>query len=213
MTAGDDAPRAFDSGATSVHVRRAAAGDSAALGWLISRLSPLLAAQARYRLRGPLSRLYDPDDVVQDVWARTLDRISDIRERDGRMTPPLLAFLSTTLLRHVNGLLRSHVRGKPVQIESASGDGAPWSKLPAPATDAVRRAEKDEEASLLRACISELDDADQEILVLRGVEQRGNHEAAELLGIADTTAAMRYRRALDRLRERVKASFLDELVA
>ena len=213
MTAGDETKTPFDSGQTSIHVRRAAGGDAAALGWLISRLSPLLAAQARYRLRGPLARLYDPDDVVQDVWARTLDRVVDIRERDGRMTPPLLAFLSTTLLRHVNGLLRRHVRGKPAQLEPAEGGSGGRSKLPALATDAVRRAEKDEEASLLRLCISELDEADQEILVLRGVEQRGNRETAELLGIAETTAAMRYRRALDRLRERAKASFLDELVA
>lgn len=204
-------PGGFDASATSVAVRRASAGDREAFGFLVARLSPLLAAQARYRLRGPLERLYDPDDLVQDAWVRTLPRLGDLREREGRLAPVLLRFLSTTLLRHVNQLLRKHVLGKPGTAEAGPSGTSPLSRLSDDATGAATRAARDEEASLLRAAVEGLDDLDREILVLRGVEQLSNRDAAQALGLADSTAAMRYRRALDRLRARVPASLFDEL--
>lgn len=87
-----EVPRSIDGEEpTSIHVRRAHAGERESLAWLITRFSSLLRLQASYRLRGTLRRIYDPDDLVDDVWVAVLPRLGDLEERGGRMTPVHLA--------------------------------------------------------------------------------------------------------------------------
>ena len=57
---------------TTMHVRRAVGGDLTSLDWVVSRLAPLLVAQAQWRLGTALRRYYDPEDLVSDAWAVTL---------------------------------------------------------------------------------------------------------------------------------------------
>src|SRR5262245_40615244 len=45
---------------TSIHVQRAKHGDEASLDWIVRRFTPLLLAQARYRLGASLRAHYDP---------------------------------------------------------------------------------------------------------------------------------------------------------
>ena len=59
--------------------------------------------------------------------------------------------------------------------------------------------------------IAELPDEDREVLVMRGIEQSSNQTVAFALGILPNTVAVRYRRALQRLRKRVPGSLFDEL--
>ena len=92
---------------TSLHVRRAADGDGGSLSWVVSRLSPLLLAQATYRLGSRLRALYEPEDLVNETWAVTLPKLAELPARDGRLTPVLLRFLSTTLLHRIQSLVRS----------------------------------------------------------------------------------------------------------
>jgi len=80
---------------TTLHVRRAKGGDRDSLAWLADRFSPLLLAQARYRLRGRLARWVQPEDVVQDVWAVALPALPGLEASDGRETPVVLKFLAT----------------------------------------------------------------------------------------------------------------------
>ena len=74
---------------TTTLVRRAKLGDHESLATLVEKLTPLLLAQARYRL-GTSNTEVDPDDVVQEVWARALPRLPELSDRDGRQTPVLL---------------------------------------------------------------------------------------------------------------------------
>ena len=50
------------------------------------------------------------------------------------------------------------------------------------------------------AAIDELDEPDQEIILMRHQEQLGNSEVAEILGLSQPAAGMRYLRAIRRLR-------------
>ena len=93
---------------TTLHVRRAREGDLTSLGWLAERLQPLLLAQARYRL-GSL-RAIEPEDLVAEAWCVALPRLAELAPREGRVTPVVLRFLSTTLLRLANNHVRREVR-------------------------------------------------------------------------------------------------------
>ena len=80
---------------TSFHARRAAEGEIESLDWIVRRFSPLLLAQARFRMGESLRRYVSPEDVVQEVWAVGLDRLPGLKPRAGRLTPVFLKFLST----------------------------------------------------------------------------------------------------------------------
>ena len=130
MTSDAECAADGDPGAlTSLHVRRAADGDSESLGWVVARLSPLLLAQADYRLGPVLRSLYDPEDLVNDTWIVALPRLPELPARDGRHA------------------LRSRYTRRPVDRGAPSGRRAAPATLPRWAglggTPARRRAGRD----------------------------------------------------------------------
>src|SRR5262245_54198051 len=90
-----------DPTATSVRVRGAIAGDREGLGWTVTRFTPLLRAQAVWRL-GQLSGQVDVDDILAEAWLVMLNRRNDLVLDGRRATPRLLTFLGTTILNLVN---------------------------------------------------------------------------------------------------------------
>lgn len=194
---------------TSDHVRRAQQGDHLSLEWVVKQFSPLLLAQAAWRLGPELRALYEPEDLVNEVWAVALPRLSELPPRDGRTTPVLLRFLATTLLYRVNNLVKKHVTSATVRRRDPADPTG--SQLPAETTTIISRAVREEMRSHVGAAILELDPRDREVLVLRGIEQNSNETVALILGISPNAASMRYQRALQRLRSRLPASLLDDL--
>ena len=91
---------------------------------------PLLVAQANYRLGRILRDRYDAEDIVHDAWIVALSRLAELRPRDGRYTPVLLKFLSSTIVHRVGNLLKKHVRGALLDLEPA-GD-SPTSETETP---------------------------------------------------------------------------------
>lgn len=195
---------------TTLHVRRARAGDLESLAWLAQRFQPLLRAQARYRLGRFGARALEPDDLVGEVWAVALPKLAALDTRDGRATPVVLRFLSTTLLQLANNHVRKSLR---------RGDAPRADDVDALAglSDAGRRVLSEvgarEESRALQAAIDELAERDREVVLLRGIEQLSNADAAALLGETPNAVSLRYRRALERLRARLPGSVFDELDA
>jgi RNA polymerase sigma-70 factor (ECF subfamily) len=188
---------------TTLHVHRAKDGDGASLDWLVARVTPLLLAQARRRVGPQLARKVDPEDVVQDVWAIALPRLPQLAEPGGRATPTLMRFLASTLLYRVNDLLRrSAVRAEQEE---------PRSTLPEATRGPLQRALESEISAQIASALQTLADRDQELIVLRLIEQNTNAEVARLLDLKPNSAAQAYGRALERLRERVTDPLLDEL--
>jgi RNA polymerase sigma factor (sigma-70 family) len=198
---------------TSAHVARAAAGDAQSRAFLVERFTPVLLAQARYRLQGPLLQVCEPPDLVQDVWAIALPRLPDLREREGRWTPVLLKFLSTTLLRLVNHLLRKHISGRPraVAVDGSSDAPSPVEALPAEVSGVITRMCRQQKIDAVQQALAELAEEDRAVVVLRGIEQLQNREVARLLGIDDSLATRRWQRALVRLKELLPDSVFGEL--
>lgn len=181
-------------------------GDRSAWTWMVRRFSPLLLAQAHYRMGPVLRRYVDPEDVVEDVWALCLDRISDVHPR-GRATPVVVRYLTTTLLHRVNQLARQALRHR--RFETPDRDPAAewiWSGR-SPATQA---ADRDEIRAILRI-LETMDPRDREVLVLRVIEQRPVEEVADLLRVTANVVHVRKHRAMERLRQRLPADLLAEL--
>ena len=198
---------------TSYHVRHARDGDPKSLEWLIRKFTPLLLANARYRLGKILGELYDPEDIVSDVWAVALPRISELAARDGRFTPVLLKFLSTTLLFRVNNLVQKHIQGKPrrERHENArSIDGQLGIDLAQESTGILTRMAREETRDAIAESLAQLDETDRELIILRGIEQQPYKDIALVLRADTKVLAVKYRRALQKLREKLPGSVYDE---
>jgi RNA polymerase sigma-70 factor (ECF subfamily) len=192
--------------ATSYHVQRALVGDAASLEWLVAHLSPLLRAQAAYRLGPELRAFYEPDDLVQEAWLVLLPKIATLQPRGGRHTPVLLKFLSTTLLHRIRNLARKHITGTgaPAAADAVDAVAADVSGAVSHALRAERRAE-------VSRCLAALPEHDREVLILRAIEQHTIKTSAVLLGVGEEAVAKRYTRALARLRQALPRSVFDEL--
>lgn len=200
---------------TSLHVHRALDGDLASLEWIVARFSPLLQIQARQRLGAFLGKLYDPEDLVNDVWAIALPRLPALNARDGRYTPVLLKFLSTSLLNRLNSLMQKHIKamdGTP-KLDARRGD-TPLSALPQDTINVVTRAVKRERSGVIQRVLEEeLSEEDRRIIILRGIEMNPVAEVAVILGMLPNTVTVKYRRALERLRRKLPGSIFEELVS
>ncbi len=196
---------------TTLHVRRALRGDAGSLEWVVARFTPILLAQAEYRLGKQLRHHVDAEDLVSDTWLRTLPELSRFQLTGPRATPLLMRFLSRVLLNRVNTLYQKFLRGKPIQRSGDVPDSdVRFGELPANSMGVVSLVVKRELAGLMTETLHGLSSEDREILILRGIEQNDIEEIAVLLGISRNLVSVRYRRALDRLRQRMPKTVFDE---
>jgi RNA polymerase sigma factor (sigma-70 family) len=189
---------------TSLHIQQAIQSDRASVGWLVSRFTPLLLCQAQHRISPSLKRFCDPEDVVADVWMVTLAALPRLEPSNGSFSRGLLRFASTVLIRRVRDLLEKHVIGKP-QLEDDAAS------LPADTRGVVSHVVAEEIKGVVSSSLRGLAPQDREIVVLRGIEGRPHKEIAARLGLDPDNVALRYHRALKRLRELVPASVFEDL--
>jgi len=208
---GDDAERDDE---TSLRVRRALEGDGPSLEWLVEHFSPLLACQARYRLSRHLRGIYDPEDLVQQVWMTCLPKLGRIHPREGRFTPVLLSFLGTTLLRTYHHLVEKHIAGKPRRVDfpgSERGDSDLLAQLPDSVTGGFTRALQREGRARVEEGLRVLSDEQREVFILRAMEEMPYRLAAQKLGVTDEVLRSRDRRAISELRRTLPPSIAGEL--
>lgn len=196
---------------TSLHVRRAVGGDTDSVSWLVERLNPLLLAQTRWRMGDRFGASCDPADVVQEAWVVLLPRLPQLQQREGRLTPVLLSYLSTSILRKLQNLLRREARRR---VHSERDDELPATpEVEHPATGVVSAIVRSERQCQVRAALAELPAADREAVLMRGIEQRSLAEVARHFGVTAKAMSKRYSRALERLRQRLPDSVFAELEA
>jgi RNA polymerase sigma-70 factor, ECF subfamily len=122
------------------------------------------------------------EDVVQEVYLAAAQRLAHYAQ-DGRevaQVSPGLDATSRALAKELSG-----------SITTPSG--------------ATMRAETNE---LLIAALDNLAPADREIIALRHFEDLGNSEIADVLGIEEKAASIRYVRAIRRLKQALEAAGL-----
>jgi RNA polymerase sigma-70 factor (ECF subfamily) len=186
---------------------RAKAGDDAAVDDLIAGHREPLRRAVELRLDPALARRVDASDIVQDVMLEANRRLRDYLQN------PVMPF--HLWLRHLakDRLIDAHRFHRKAQRRSLDREQAvqppAWAEASSvqliaqlldqektPATAAVQQ----ELERRLRDAVSELDDADREVILMRHFEGLGNQEVAAALDLTEAAASMRYLRALRRLR-------------
>jgi RNA polymerase sigma factor (sigma-70 family) len=183
-------PRLEDQSADStLHVlERAQGGDEVAVQILIERALPSVRRWARGRLPRYARSDADTEDVVQDVFLRTLRRIKRFQHRT---VGGLQAYLRQAVVNRIRDLIRgSKRRGPDTVVESEPRD---W--LPSPLEAAIMREQLDRFLEAMR----KLKPADRQVIVWRIELGYTADEIATKLGKSKAAAGMTVSRAMARL--------------
>jgi RNA polymerase sigma-70 factor, ECF subfamily len=205
--AGNGDPATDRDDPTTVHVRGALKGDVRSLEWLVARFSPVLIHHARWCLGTSLSRLYDPEDLVQETWAVALPRLPDLVPRDRRFTPPLARFLSTTLSNLAHRLIAKHI----MRRGDASSESSELESMAAESRGVITSVVRRERQGSLARAIEDLPEIDRTVVILRGFEGRPAKEVAVALSLSEDAVHQRFSRTLRRLREQLPDSLFAEI--
>ncbi len=188
-------------------LEQADAGDTVALGTLLSKHTSRLSRMVRMRLDPRVRKRLNPSDVVQDVSIEVARRLSSYLAKPDVPFFIWLRFLTAQRLvqlhrQHLGAQSRDVDREVPVgrrimpdvtsQVIAAQFVG----QLTSPSV----AAQKAELRKRLHEVLDQMDPLDREVLVLRHFEQLTNQEVAQTLELSVSAASKRYVRALDRLR-------------
>jgi RNA polymerase sigma-70 factor (ECF subfamily) len=155
------------------------------------------------RLHRGMDRRVDASDVVQEALLVASRRLAAYLE-DPRM--PFHAWLRQIALDRVADEYRRQLadkrdvaREQPLAAEQQSSLDLMAQVRDVNLTPAAMLLRK-EIAERFRQAVDQLSDDSREIILMRHVEQLTNSQAAELLGLSEPAAGMRYMRALRQLR-------------
>jgi RNA polymerase sigma-70 factor (ECF subfamily) len=193
-------------------VRLAAQGDSGSWQALVSESRQRLRRMVAFRLDQRLQGRIDPSDVLQDAY---LEAWKDLDAYIRLPAMPFFLWLRGIAGNKLRELHRHHLgtQMRDPRREVSIYDGA----LPETTTTALAagllgdltRASEEAirlELSLrLQDALNAMDPLDREVLALRHFEQLSPAETANVLGIKEKAAGMRYVRALRRLRTILKS--------
>lgn len=168
-----------------------------------ARLHRMVGFRLDPRLRGRV----DADDVLQEAYVAAAQRLSAFAESQP-MSPLvwLRLVVGQTLIdvhrRHLGAQMRDADRERSIQARLSDGTSMTMTfhllgRLTSPSKAAVRA----ELSSLVAKALEEMNEIDREVLALRHFEELTNKETAEVLGIEQKAASIRYVRALARLKE------------
>jgi len=199
---------ADNSGETDRLLQSAAKGSSESWGALVDRHGERLRRMVAFRLDHRLHRRVDPSDVIQETYLEAWKHLADYM-RQPRM--PFFLWLRSIAGHKLQELHRRHL-GTQMR---AAGREVPIHRGTLPATTSAALAAqllghltRPSEAAIraeikvrLQDAINSLDPIDREVLALRHFEHLSPTETAQVLGLKEKAAGMRYVRALRHLKE------------
>lgn len=190
----------------------AQAGNEEAVNRLLDRHRQAVHRLVQMRLDQKIQRRVDVSDVVQDVFVEASRRLRDY------LANPVMPF--HLWLRQIarDRIIDAHRRHRASAKRSVDQEKA----LFAPAHDdrssldlaaqlhdgnltPAAAATQRELARRVEEAISQLNDEDGEVILMRHYEQLSNQEVAAALGLTEPAASMRYLRAVRRLRKLLDA--------
>ena len=178
-------------------------GDENALAQLLAVHRDRLYRIVHFRMDRRLIGRVDADDVLQNAFIDATRRIDHFAKQDRFSSFVWLRMIvGQTLVdmhrRHLGAQQRDAGR-ELVQTLTRTSDSV-VDFLAANQTSPSHAAMRDEEKTKLREAVESMEPIDREVLALRHFEEFTNQEAAEMLGVTQKTASIRYVRALTRLK-------------
>ena len=199
---------ADNSSETDRLLRRAGEGDEASWGALLTRHADRLRRMVALRMDQRLQGRIDPSDVIQESYLEASRHLAEYL-RDPSL--PFFLWLRGIAGNKLRELHRHHLAtqlrdaGREVSIYRGTLPEATSAALAArlmghetrPSEAAVRAEVK----VRLQEALNSMDPLDREVLALRHFEQLSPAETAQVLGVKEKAAGMRYVRALRRLKD------------
>jgi RNA polymerase sigma-70 factor (ECF subfamily) len=184
---------------------RAAGGDGEAGEQLLGRHRDRLRKMVAIRLDRRLAARIDPSDVVQEVMFEAAQMLPQyLTERPLPFYPWLRRLAWKRLMKlyqhHLAAQKRAATREQHGLFMLADKSAVELAGcLVAPGTSPSNRLVRKELCNRVQGALSELPEADREVLVLRFLEQLSTSEMAAVLGTTEGAVKTRQTRALDRL--------------
>jgi RNA polymerase sigma-70 factor (ECF subfamily) len=183
-------------------------GDDSAVNRLLDRHRQAVRRMVQLRLDQKVQVRVDVSDIVQDVLVEANRRLPQYLENPAMSFHLWVRQIAKDRIidahrRHRGSAKRSVDREQPLAAPSAEDHSTYELAVQlrdrelTPAAAATRQ----EMARLVEAAMSQLNEQDCEIIVMRHHEQLSNSEVAEALELSEPAASMRYLRAVRRLRE------------
>lgn len=183
-------------------------GDQESWGTLLIRYEKRLRRMVAYRMDQRLQGRIDPLDVIQDAYLEASEHREEyVRQPGVPFYLWLRGIVGNKLLEvhrhHLGTQMRdacrevSLYRGKMPEASSAALAAQLLGHATRPSEAAIRAEVK----IYLQEALNSMDPLDREALVLRHFEQLSPPEVAQVLGIKEKAAGMRYLRALKRLKD------------
>jgi RNA polymerase sigma-70 factor (subfamily 1) len=186
-------------------------GDPQAVNRLLERHRAALRRMIDLRMDHLIQRRVDASDIVQDVLIDAHRRLQDYL-RDPTMPFHLwLRHMARDRLidahrRHRVAARRSMDREQPL-VAAAFLDRSTLDlvgQLESPELTPAAAATWHELQVRFQQAIDEMEEQDREVVLLRHFEHLSNGEVAEVLGLSEPAAGMRYLRAMRRLRAKLQ---------
>jgi RNA polymerase sigma-70 factor (ECF subfamily) len=179
-------------------------GERAAVEELLGRHREPLRRMIGLRMDPALARRVDASDIVQDVLIEANRRLEEYLKNPALPFHLWLRHIAQDRVidahrRHRQAQRRSLDREQPLQVADRSSlDLAAGLIDPelTPASAAVRQ----ELERRFQTALATMANDDREIILMRHYEQLSNKEVAAALGLSEAAAAMRYLRAIRRVR-------------
>ena len=198
---------------TELHLQKLREGDAGEINVLLDHHRGALRRMIQQRLDPAIKARVDASDVVQDVMLEASQRMHEFLEQSKMPFHVWLRHLARDRMidlhrRHRRSARRSVDREQANQVKGVSDSSVQLLKQLkdaelTPAAAVIRR----ELQAQFFAAIEQLPEDDREIVLMRHVEQLSNSQVAELLGLSQPAAGMRYLRALKRLRTGLASEF------
>lgn len=190
-SSGNDTSLSSDS---TLHVlKRAQGGDEAAARDLMERAMPSVRRWARGRLPTYARGAADTEDIVQDVFLRTLKNLKQFRHHT---VGALHAYLRQSVINRIRDVIRG-TRRRAVELDS-DAEAPDW--RPSPLERAILR----ERVEHFLDALTRLRPVDRQVVVWRLELGYTPQEIADRLGKSEAAAAMAVSRAMARLAKELK---------
>jgi RNA polymerase sigma-70 factor (ECF subfamily) len=186
-------------------LRLASRGDQPAIGELLARHRNRLRRMVTVRMDHRLQARIDPSDVVQEALLEASQKLPQyLCDRPLPYYPWLRQLAWQRLhdhhLRHLRAKKRTVTREEDEAIVLSDESVVQLARVAAGGTSPSGKVLRKEAHGRVREALGRMKAEDQEVLVLRYLEQLAAHEIAAILGISAEAVGMRHLRALKRLR-------------
>jgi RNA polymerase sigma-70 factor (ECF subfamily) len=186
-------------------LRRARAGDGAALGALLEGYRAYLTLLARLQIDGRLRGKADPADLVQETFLEVHRSFPRFRgSTEGELTGWLRQVLASNLVdlvRRFLGAQRRDVRLERALIRGLDRSSEALGRMPvAPQSTPSQQAARREQGVLLAEALARLPESYREVLILHHLEGLGHADVARRMGRTVDSVKNLWARALGKLR-------------